>query len=525
VRGARAEGGGAPAWGGAGGIRYTPAMPTVRTLWVALALGAAGGPAGADGVRIVTWNVSLYAGGRVGAIHTSVYGEFAGRSLAPDAILLQEMVSAGAVEQLVAGLNSAPGSPGDWAMAPFVDGNDSDNCLVYRTSKLGLMDAVVVARGGPAPNHPRDVNRYDVRLAGYASDEGVISLYSSHMKAGSSGSDQERRLLEAGRIREDAAGLPAGRHFVLGGDLNIQSSDQDAYQELVGPGDGLGRFGDPIGTPGEWNNDRAFRFVHTQDPAGAGGMDDRHDQLLISATLADQDGCEYAGAAGAPFSTETWDDPAHSYRVWGNDGSSFDLELRSEGNTMVGPEIADALKAMCAGSGHLPVLLEVRVPARAAADGVVDFGVVIAGEPASATLTVGNGGDAALWGERGIGELRYTLEAPRPFAVNAGPHEDGAGGTLNAHEVRLDTAEPGVFEAALLVRSNDPEARVLEVVVRAEVVGACGGDWDGDGAINTLDVLAFLNDWSSRDPRADLDGDGEVNTLDVLRFLNLWTGC
>jgi hypothetical protein len=159
------------------------------------------------------------------------------------------------------------------------------------------------------------------------------------------------------------------------------------------------------------------------------------------------------------------------------------------------------------------------------ADGVVDFGVVGVGEPASAMLAVGNAGDTALWGEDGIGVLRYALDAPPPFAVESGPHEDGAGGSLNAHQVTLDTSEPGVHEAVLLVASNDPERPVLEVVLRGEVREACAGDWDGNGVGNTLDVLAFLNDWSAGDGRADLNDDGGVDTLDFLLFLNLWAAC
>ncbi len=55
---------------------------------------------------------------------------------------------------------------------------------------------------------------------------------------------------------------------------------------------------------------------------------------------------------------------------------------------------------------------------------------------------------------------------------------------------------------------------------------ACSADFNGDGTVNTQDVLAFLNAWSSGDSSADMDGNGEVNTLDVLYFLNLWgAGC
>ncbi|HZW09781.1 MAG TPA: GC-type dockerin domain-anchored protein [Phycisphaerales bacterium] len=54
----------------------------------------------------------------------------------------------------------------------------------------------------------------------------------------------------------------------------------------------------------------------------------------------------------------------------------------------------------------------------------------------------------------------------------------------------------------------------------------CVADFNGDGAVNTQDVLAFLNAWTSGQDSADMNGDGEINTLDVLAFLNLWTtGC
>ncbi len=54
----------------------------------------------------------------------------------------------------------------------------------------------------------------------------------------------------------------------------------------------------------------------------------------------------------------------------------------------------------------------------------------------------------------------------------------------------------------------------------------CIADFNGDGIVNTQDVLAFLNAWNSGDPRADINGDGVVNTQDVLLFLNLWNaGC
>ena len=58
------------------------------------------------------------------------------------------------------------------------------------------------------------------------------------------------------------------------------------------------------------------------------------------------------------------------------------------------------------------------------------------------------------------------------------------------------------------------------------VPSPCGADFNGDGLVNTLDVLAFFNAWAAGDSAADINGDGTVNTLDVLAFLNLWAaGC
>ena len=62
--------------------------------------------------------------------------------------------------------------------------------------------------------------------------------------------------------------------------------------------------------------------------------------------------------------------------------------------------------------------------------------------------------------------------------------------------------------------------------VTGHEMASCVADFNGDGSVNTLDVLAFLNAWGAGDPSADMNGDGVVNTLDVIMFLNLWSaGC
>ena len=47
-------------------------------------------------------------------------------------------------------------------------------------------------------------------------------------------------------------------------------------------------------------------------------------------------------------------------------------------------------------------------------------------------------------------------------------------------------------------------------------------DHNQDGAVNTLDVLSFLNAWNARRPETDYNRDGSINTSDVSAYLNDW---
>jgi hypothetical protein len=64
-------------------------------------------------------------------------------------------------------------------------------------------------------------------------------------------------------------------------------------------------------------------------------------------------------------------------------------------------------------------------------------------------------------------------------------------------------------------------------LIRADTTPPCSADFNGDGAVNTLDVLAFLNAWNAGDPKWRLQtATARINTLDVLAFLNAWSaGC
>lgn len=448
-------------------------------------------------LRVANWNVTNYSGGRTAAFQTSFYETFSGRTFAPDVLLGEEFLSAAGVTEFKNLLNTAPGSPGDWEAAPFVNGPDTDDAFFYRTSKVTYLGMTVVATGGLSPNHPRNIQRYDIRPVGYGAASTTIACYPSHMKSGTASDDQARRLLEAQRIRDNAETLPAAWNFILGGDFNIQTSSQVAYVELVGSqANNAGRLFDPINSPGSWNNSSAFRFIHTQDPAGAGGMDDRHDQLLLSAALVDGMGMDYSGNPALPYSTTTWDEPNHSYRCWGNDGTTFDSTLAIAGNQMVGPVIAQALFDSANNQGHLPVFLDMRVPPRVAVSEVVlDFGQVTVGNAAALSIDVLNSGDTALWTAAGVADASYTLAASAAFAAPGASFNDAAGGAVNSHVVTMDTSTAGVKNGTLTITSNDPETPTVIVTLVGEVISdvATPGDFDDDGDIDLFDYVQFVD--------------------------------
>ncbi len=147
----------------------------------------------------------------------------------------------------------------------------------------------------------------------------------------------------------------------MAGDFNIATYTQ-ALRELVGwraPGAPSTR---PARRGGGPATRRSASCTPRTRPAPA-GLDDRFDQILLSSDLLDRAGWDYRGDASLPYDTWGWDDAAHSYRAWGNSGSSFNASLTLGGNEMVGESIAASLVRAAYGAGHLPVYLDLHVVA------------------------------------------------------------------------------------------------------------------------------------------------------------------
>ncbi|MEN0019960.1 MAG: GC-type dockerin domain-anchored protein [Planctomycetota bacterium] len=501
----------------------------------------------ADGLRVATWNVTTFSGGLTQDVQNVVYGVFDGRCLCPDIILAQEFTTSSAVSSFRNALNSAPGSPGDWAAGQLGNSPSGiDVVMFYRTAKVQLLGDTVVSQGSGSPNHPRDLIRSDIQLVGFPGELGTISLYNTHMKAGTTTTDRSRRLEEAEELRDDAATLPAGRHIILGGDFNMRSSTEDAYAELIRNDGRNGRLFDPISRPGTWNNSGSIRNLHSQDPIGGGGMDDRFDQLLISEALFDGVGLEYIGDVGTPFKLYSssdplpWLDPNHSYRTWGNDGSSFNSSLRTTGNTMVGPVIASSLRTLADNGGHIPVYFDLAVPA--------DFEATAAdGSPLQAFETsdpVEPGGfvrfdfvvrhlvDSELWGN-GVADFEYTVTATdgNAFLLPELPTGEStftlSAGESRVHSAFVTVANVGFELAPIRIEPTLPGFAPVEFTVVGEAVAdECLPDIDESGSLDIDDFSAFVTAFFAGDAKADQNEDGVLDIDDFSRFVtNFFAGC
>jgi hypothetical protein len=56
-------------------------------------------------------------------------------------------------------------------------------------------------------------------------------------------------------------------------------------------------------------------------------------------------------------------------------------------------------------------------------------------------------------------------------------------------------------------------------------VPACPADIDGNGEVDTDDLLALIADWGAANSPADIDGDGTVGTDDLLALISAWGPC
>ncbi len=283
----------------------------------------------AASIRVVTYN-ALNFGANDG--DRLPYFETILNDIDADIFLFQEIEDATGGELLLAALNNGTSN---FSGSIYLSGPDTNNFLIYRNSLITFASQDTIS------TDLRDISEYEMII-----DGNLIHLYSCHLKA-STGNENER-LEEVTILRDRLNQLPEAAEFIIVGDMNFYTSSEPGYQKFIADEtNNIGRAEDLSDQVGNWNNNSNFAGVHTQSTrttqfgGGAyGGLDDRFDFIFSSYQLNNASGLEYVDDTITPF---------------GNDGEHFNLSINDGTNSVVSPEVADALYNA---SDHLPVFAD-----------------------------------------------------------------------------------------------------------------------------------------------------------------------
>lgn len=451
-------------------------LPCVAILLFALLVAVIARPSHAQ-LRIVSYNAAANPAGNTARAGTDTVLRAIGIenkngiSRPADIISLQEIdTGLQGATSIVNALNAIYG-PGTYARSTVAGSgtNPETQAVVYNTHTVSLVSQAAIGTAS-VNGAARQPMRYEFRPVGY-DDSADFYVYSSHFKAGSTSTDQTRRNVESQMIRTDAATLGANARIIYTGDFNIQSSSEAMYQTLLAAGSG--KAVDPINTPGSWNNNSGFAAVHTQAPLvtgvnnlTGGGMDDRFDFQLVTEPLMSGNGLSYIGP-GVP---NTLISPTqHSYRAFGNNGTTFNNNLNAAANTALPiseynpglgePSRTTVLNALTTASDHLPVVADYQIPARMNAVATAAPAQVILGSTPTVTLSVNNsapvavaiGADELIYNAGGTGSVGGTASGTslalaaanqHSFVLDAstlGPHNGTLGATSSSVSVANGT--------------------------------------------------------------------------------------
>jgi len=393
-----------------------------------------------------TSNVSTKSGVRHPMFRTII------TPLDPDVIVLQEVLSQAGVDGFQTGVLDSI-LPGTWTAAPFQNGNDTDNACFYKPSRVTLLDTQYFY---PSATNLRLVGRYHFRLAGYTSPSAEFWIYSQHLKASTGSTNETQRLNEAIGIRNDMNNLPAGAHAIVAGDFNIYGGSEAAFLKFKeSQADNDGQLYDPLNAPTTTWNTASLSAIHTQCPCATcptssgysgGGLDDRFDMFLPTYPFADGEGLELLTA---------------TYKPVGNDGQHYNLNI-SDAPTI--PEGAAYANALWGGSDHLPVRVDLSVPAKVSAStSPIALGTVIQGALPSQNLLVTNGAAAPA------DTLEYTYAPPAGFSAPLGVQTRLAGASAS-DAIALATGVAGNYAGNLALNSNDLDTPSLLIPVSATVL-------------------------------------------------------
>jgi hypothetical protein len=432
----------------------------------------------AHALRIVDYNILNYPG-TTGPTRDPFYRTILA-PISPDVLVTEETTSQAGVTEFLNSLNTM--EPGQWAALPFIDGNDTDCALFYKPAKIGFA-AQWSFYPDPTTNL-RLVHVFRIRPAGYASNAADIRLYALHLKA-SQGSActpincETRRLNECIGLRDSMNAMPPGTHAFALGDFNFYTGSEPGLGKLLeSQVNNTGQLYDPLGlqstTP--WQDNTSMQIAWTQSPcktgdtgcasgASTGGLDDRFDLILPTKNWNDGQGYELVPG---------------SYISIGNDGLHHNNSIQDPPTIPEGAAYATALHSV---SDHLPVRVDLQVPAKISVPASLAFGTVIVGATATQNLAISNVASPPA------DALTYGLSPDPGFTAPLGTFNLSVASSPGSQPIGMTTALAGTMSGALEITSDDVDQPDVFVNLSGTVLDHAQASLDSTSALTsqTLD--------------------------------------
>jgi len=227
--------------------------------------------------------------------------------------------------------------------------NNFQNLIFFNSSKFTLEKQFII------PSIYRDFNHY--RLKSTTNTEEIDSVFIEvlvgHLKASSGETNEQLRLTMVNDLLDYVNTMPSDSNIVFGGDLNVYTFNEPAFQELLDTSNNI-VFADPANRLGNWHNNSSFIDMFTQSTrtqsglgGASGGFDDRFDFVLTSSNMLTNSDIYYVD---------------NSYEVYGNNANFNCYNQSINSSNCDGDEYNQIIRnALYNMSDHLPVTLELQL--------------------------------------------------------------------------------------------------------------------------------------------------------------------
>ncbi|MCX7874761.1 MAG: T9SS type A sorting domain-containing protein [Melioribacteraceae bacterium] len=287
-------------------------------------------------LRLMSYNILNYPNSRNSTSITSIEPHYKNiiNKINPDLLVVVEMVQQSGVQQF---LNNVLGNEFNAANVVIrstnSSGYDGNDCaFYYKPSKVKLIESKAISA------RTRVISSFKV-VSNFSND--TLVILGVHLKANEYNSadnnllNQQKRTDAVISLRNETDKFLDGKNFLVCGDFNIFSSDEQAFQKLIDKSK-PGYFIDFTNSIGNWSGDPKFSSVCTYS---ASKLDTRLDMILISQSLVDKGGIDYIN---------------NSYKIFGNDGNQFNRSVANTSNSWFFNEPSLAVSTTTA-SDHLPI--------------------------------------------------------------------------------------------------------------------------------------------------------------------------